>query len=384
MTVDQANVVIIGGGISGTAAAYELAKRGVRATLLEQGELHSMGSGWSLAGVRQSGRHPAELPLAKAAVKRWESLSDELGADVEYRQDGNLRLALTDDDLPVIENVVRNGNASDIPMEFVAPDDVARIAPMVRTDIVGGSFCPTDGHANNHLAVRAYANAAQAGGATIRTRSAVREIVAKNGRIVAVLTSAETIPASTVIVAAGILTPALVAPLGLDLPIRIVLDPVMQTTPVAPMLKPVLGVAGGGFAARQEASGCIRFIGSASPWPGPNRPLASTMPTVAQAGEMVTQGIAMLPPLADIEVRAVWGGLIDNTPDALPVLDGATGIDGLVVAAGFSGHGFGIGPATGEILADLATSTPCRFDLQPFRLARFAEGVATAPAQLHG
>src|SRR5688572_31013740 len=90
----QTDVVVIGGGISGTAAAYELARRGAKVTLLERGDLASMASGWTLAGVRQSGRHPAELPLAEAAVKRWQVLDEELGADTEYRQKGNLRLAM--------------------------------------------------------------------------------------------------------------------------------------------------------------------------------------------------------------------------------------------------------------------------------------------------
>src|ERR671916_3154034 len=86
-------VVVIGGGISGTAAAYELARAGATVTLLEQGSLASMASGWTLGGVRQSGRHSAELPLATAAVARWEHLGEELGADIEYRREGNLRLA---------------------------------------------------------------------------------------------------------------------------------------------------------------------------------------------------------------------------------------------------------------------------------------------------
>ena len=113
------HVIIIGGGISGAAAAYELARNGVNVTLLERGELASMASGWTLAGVRQSGRHPSELPLAAAAVARWPSLDDELDADTEYRQHGNLRLALSESDVPTIRGVVAASAAAGIPIEYL-------------------------------------------------------------------------------------------------------------------------------------------------------------------------------------------------------------------------------------------------------------------------
>src|SRR5688572_4609365 len=118
MTAAHADVLVIGGGISGVAAAYELARAGANVTLLERGELASMASGWTLAGVRQSGRHPAELPLATAAVDRWTTLDAELDADVEYRQDGNLRLARTPDEVHVIEGVVASGRASGLDLSF--------------------------------------------------------------------------------------------------------------------------------------------------------------------------------------------------------------------------------------------------------------------------
>src|SRR5215217_8595585 len=126
LTTSTTEVVIIGGGISGTAAAYELARSGAKVTLLERGELASMASGWTLAGVRQSGRHPAELPLATAAVDRWMSLNAELDADVEYRQDGNLRLARTPDEVPVIEGVVATGRASGLDLSLLSDGAAVR------------------------------------------------------------------------------------------------------------------------------------------------------------------------------------------------------------------------------------------------------------------
>ena len=130
MPTQNTEVVVIGGGISGTAAAYELARAGAKVTLLEQGSLASMASGWTLAGVRQSGRHPAELPLATAAVARWERLGEELGADVEYRRGGNLRLARSPEEVSVIQAIVAEQRDLGLDLLYL-PDNAAvrEIAP---------------------------------------------------------------------------------------------------------------------------------------------------------------------------------------------------------------------------------------------------------------
>ena len=123
-------MVIIGGGISGCSTAYELARNGVKVVLLERGDLHSMASGWTLAGVRQSGRHPAEVPLAAAAVARWGNLNEELEADTEYRRQGNLRMALTEADVPKIMEVVENTRSAGIEITcFDSIEEIHEISP---------------------------------------------------------------------------------------------------------------------------------------------------------------------------------------------------------------------------------------------------------------
>src|SRR5699024_5317588 len=99
-------VIVIGGGITGCATAYELGKRGIHVTLLEREDIHAMGSGWTLAGVRQSGRDVAELPIAREAVRRWETLGEELDAEIHYRQNGNLRLAFSDAEIERIQQIM--------------------------------------------------------------------------------------------------------------------------------------------------------------------------------------------------------------------------------------------------------------------------------------
>src|SRR5215217_1167686 len=222
LTTSSTEVVIIGGGISGTAAAYELARAGARVTLLERGSRASMASGWTLAGVRQSGRHPAELPLASAAVARWEHLGEELGSDVEYRRDGNLRLARSPEEVPVIQAIVAEQRDLGLDLTYLPHNAAVReIAPAIAESVLFASFCPTDGHANPIATVRAFATAVARHEATLHLRTPVTAIDASGGRVRGVRTPNAAIAADVVIVAAGIYTAQLCAPLGLELPIQV-------------------------------------------------------------------------------------------------------------------------------------------------------------------
>lgn len=379
-----ADVIVVGGGISGTATAWQLALMGVKALLLERGDLASMASGWTLAGVRQSGRHPAELPLARAAIRRWEHLHEELGADVEYRQEGNLRLALSEEDLPKIRAVVAEGNAVGIETIMLEGSDaVHEVAPALTSDLYGASYCPSDGHANPALVVPAFAAAARRAGAEIRTGVQVKRLVTDGDRVTGVETQDGILSAGTVVVAAGVYTPALLAPLGLEMPISVTMVAAVQSVPVPPTLTQVLGLASGGVAGRQQVDGRYRFTGSTEPWGETGtHSTESAMPRLQQVQDTIARTVRILPSFADVRLGAVWGGLLDQSPDALPVFD--TPRPGLVMAAGFSGHGFCLGPITGEILADLATEGETAHPIAPFTLDRFATGVNDAGVTLNG
>lgn len=378
--------IVIGGGITGCATAYELSKRGVQVTLMEREHLHAMGSGWTLAGVRQSGRHPAELPLARVAIERWGSLADELEADLHYRRDGNLRLALNPEQVETIRQVVADGNAAGVPMEYLEGADAVReLAPAVVETVAGASFCPSDGHADNLKAVQAYADAAQRHGTRILTGVEVLHLATNGDNVTGVVTTDGTYNADVVIVAAGIYSPQLLTQLGYAFPLNVVHCPVAETVTTDSLkLAPVLGVAAANFAARQTVEGAIRFIGASAPWEGRSHNDSNTGMTVAQMDAMTRNALAILPGLADLRVMRAWGGLIDRTPDALPVIDAPQ--PGLVIGAGYSGHGFGIGPVSGEILANLATEgAEPRFDLSPFAIDRFAgDGVDAKKLEMLG
>ncbi len=382
-------VVVIGGGISGTAAAYELACAGAKVTLLEQGSLASMASGWTLAGVRQSGRHAAELPLATAAVARWEHLGEELGADVEYRREGNLRLARSPVEVPMIQTIVAEQRDLGLDLTYL-PDNAAvrEIAPAIAASVLAASYCPTDGHANPIATVQAFAGAAERYGARLRTETAVIAIDASGGYIRGVRTAGGDIAADVVVVAAGVYTARLCASLGLDLPIQVSRVAVVQTVPLPPLIRQVLGTAGADFAGRQEVGGRFRLTGGGRSWSHRLEDLAHgddpVLPPAEDVIVALTRGIEVLPALGDARVAKVWGGLLDMTPDAMPIIERTPEFEGLVVAAGFSGHGFCLGPVTGQIVRDLVLQRTTSFPIEPFRGERFVGFTPGVEATLHG
>ncbi len=382
------DIVIVGGGIVGTTAAYWLASEGHEVLLLEAHTIAAMGSGWSLGGVRQSGRDPAELPLAQAAVKLWPTLAERLGRDVEYRQHGNVRLARTPDEVGVIRGIVAEQRALGLDLTFL-PDNraVRAVAPGISEHVLAASFCPTDGHANPALTTATFAAAATRSGAIVREGVAVKRVVVERGRVTGLETTDGFVPAGTVVLAAGILTPDLLQPLGHTLPLEINVVTVLQTEPLPHGLAQVFGVANADCAGRQEVDGRLRVTSGIGRWPGTASAWRDTnlTPRVDAVASLKALVGHVVPAFEASRAPRVWGGLIDLTPDALPVIDRPDGIEGLVVAAGFSGHGFGIGPVTGQLVSDLAIGRAPRLPIAPFKLSRFdARASSQAKLTLHG
>lgn len=383
----NADVVVIGAGISGAAAALELAESGLSVILLDRWGPAAMASGWTLAGVRQSGRHPAELPLATAAVRLWEGLSDRLGADVRYRQEGNLRLARTEAEVPVIEALVAEQQAAGLDVVLLRGDAVQAVAPAVNASVLAACHCPSDGHADPVATVQAFVDAGVLAGVVCRFGERALAIEAEGGRAVAVRTDQGRIACNHVVVAAGVFGNELLEPLGAAVPIEVQMVAAMRSMPMAPVLHQVIGVANADCAGRQQADGCFRATSGVQRFTGALRDGArpAVLPPASALRRLVETFGHAVPAFADAPIEAVWAGLIDMTPDALPVLDHAPGVDGVAVAMGFSGHGFCLGPVTGQILAGMVRGDAPAFDLAPFRLARF-EGwnQPSEPVTLHG
>ncbi|WP_417773422.1 NAD(P)/FAD-dependent oxidoreductase [Stappia sp.] len=389
MSETTMDVLVIGAGITGVSAALELAEAGHRVEIIDAYGPAAMASGWTLAGVRQSGRHPAELPLARAAVALWGDLDEKLGAQTGYRRSGNLRLARNDSEAATIRALVDDQSRAGLDLTFLSDlKDAREIAPALSDRIVAASFCPTDGHADPVATVEAFARRAEGLGARLSFGERVIRLEADGAGIARVVTDRRTITPGAVLLAAGILVNDLVAPLGHQIPLRRPMVTVLRSAACAPLLSPVLGVANADMAARQEINGRFRVTSGAEDWPGDivetnGRPVIH--PRMRAIRETIEKVSSVLPAFAEAELAEVWAGALDLTPDALPVIDRLPGLDNLVVAAGFSGHGFGIGPVTGAIAARLLRGIDPGHDIQPFRFDRFAAHTAAhAPLTLHG
>lgn len=368
------DVLVVGAGITGVSTALALAEAGARVVVVERYAPAAMASGWTLAGVRQSGRAPAELPLALRAVSMWRDLDRHLDADTGYRRGGNLRLARDDGEASVIRALVEDQRRAGLDIELVEGIAIHDIAPCLSHRITLASWCPADGHADPIRTVDAYRLAAERLGVEFVVDACVERLDVRGGRFRAAVFADGSRTAGCCVLAAGVHTAALLDGLGVRLPIRTAAVTVVCSAPLAPNLGPVIGVAGADLAIRQQIDGRFRFTGGAE-MPHPPMHENAGRPRVpvraASLAAVIGRAIDVIPALADADVESSWGGLLDMTPDALPVLDRVHGTDGLVVAAGFSGHGFGIGPAVGPCLAALALGHAPPVALDAFGLDRF-------------
>ncbi len=387
-----ADVVVVGAGISGAAAAYYLARAGSSVVLVDRFGPAAMASGWTLAGVRQSGRHPAELPLARAAVQLWGSLADELDAPTHYRRRGNLRCARTLAEVATIEALVAEQAAAGLDIAYLPSNaDVRAAAPAVSERVLAASLCSSDGSADPQASVAAFVAAAERLGVVCRFGERVLQVEHSEGRVTGVLTDAGSIAASRVVIAAGIFGNELLDPLGITVPLRVPMVTVLRSEPLPPVLDQVIGVANADCAGRQEPGGRFRVTSGAIPWHGrmvetqsAGRTMPHVYPTAGSVAEVVRLFGDVVPSFRDAQIEQSWAGLLDMTQDALPVIDAVPGVAGAFAAMGFSGHGFCLGPVTGQILAALVQGEPPGHDLEPFAIGRFQTQRRPEAVTLHG
>lgn len=369
---NRAEVIIIGGGIIGCAAAYELAKKKISVIVLDKDD--SIGNGGSSrngGGVRQSGRDPRELPLAMYAVENlWPGLSEELGINVEYHKEGNLRLGKTERHLEILQGLTDRATALGLDVRMIDGKEVREINPYLSDEVIGASWCPTDGHANPLLATLGYYRKARMLGAKFYTGEEVVEIKKIRGTARQVITKKNVFEGEKIILAAGFESRAIAATVGIDVPMSNELIEALVTEAEPKMFPQMLGTADADFYGHQTEHGSFVF-GGASGFEAKNKDNGK-MITNSITAPCICRGIMKyIPKLADAKIVRTWAGYEDVCADGIPVISEIDEVPGMILACGFTGHGFGISPVVGQLLAQMAAEEETTLDMKEFRYDRF-------------
>lgn len=369
---NTAEVIIIGSGVIGCAAAYYLARKGVSVIVLDKEE--SIGNGGSSrngGGVRQSGRDPRELPLAMYGVKNlWPYLSEELGVNVEYHKEGNLRLGKTEKHRQILQGLTERAVACGLDVKMIDGREVQQINPFLSDEVTVASWCPTDGHANPLTTTLGYYKNARALGVKFFTGEEVIKIRKIKGKARQVITQKNIFEGEKIIVAAGYESRALTNTVGIDIPMSNVLIEALVTEAEPKMFAQMLGTADADFYGHQTEHGSFVF-GGASGFEEVNLDNGN-MITSSLTASCTCRGIMKyIPKLADAKIVRTWAGYEDVCVDGIPVISEIEEVPGLIVACAFTGHGFGIAPVVGQILSQMTVGEETMLDMKEFRYNRF-------------
>ena len=422
----RADVVVIGGGIIGVSTALSLAEKGISVALCEKGRIGGEQSSRNWGWTRTMGRDIREVPLSIEALRLWRGMNERVEAETGFREAGIVYLCENQKDIDRHEAWLDQARLYQVSSRMLAPDEVAELLPGSTRRWPGALYTPTDGRAEPSKAAPAIAEAARRRGASILTECAVRGVETRGGRVSGVVTEKGRIDCDAVVLAGGAWSRLFCGNTGLDLPQLKVLGSVARTAPLAG--GPEVAAAASNFAFRKRLDGGYSVSQRASVadivpdsfrlffdflpamrttwkdlrfrigprfveewqvkrrWSMDERSpfeavrVLDPVPATHVVGGAQSNLAQAFPAFAQMEIAERWGGLIDVTPDAVPVIGPVAALPGFHVATGFSGHGFGIGPGAGRLMADIVAGNTPIVDPAPFRFERFGKSERRAAA----
>ena len=417
-----ADVVVIGGGVIGVTSALFLARRGLSVVLVEKGRVAGEQSSRNWGWIRQQGRDPDELPVMIEARRIWQALAADCGEDIGLVQGGVTYLARTRRALADLEGWMVHARAHELDTRLLDRAATARLIPGMARPYLGALTTPSDMRAEPWCAVLALARLAAREGVRIVENCAARCLDLAAGRIAGVVTEAGRIGASAVVLAGGAWSGLFLRAHGVALPQLSVRSTVAATGPLRAVCRG--GVSDGRVAFRPRSDGgytiaaagrelylgpdafraAPKFVravaadpfgtgllpaapkgypdawGTPRAWtaeeetPFERMRILDPTPNRAAVARMVRAFGALVPGIGEVKLAAVWAGMIDTMPDVVPVIDRCAEIPGLTIGTGMCGHGFGIGPGVGRVLAALTAGDDPGHALGRFRLGRFSDG----------
>jgi len=379
------DVVVIGGGVIGTSVAYHLARRGIRATLLERGDMASGSSGACDGLVLLQSKKPGlHLRLAMESRNLFDRLMEELPVSIEYRRGGGMVVIETEEEFRAMEHYAQEQRETGLEVALLDIAAARAMEPELSESLVGAAYSSLDGQVNPIALTHGFALAARALGARVRTHTEVTGIRREGGRVTGVETDQGRFSAGVVVNAAGVYAPWVGEMVGITVPIRPRRGQLLVTGAIKRMIKgcfisaryiaakhnPELAKGKGeGIAIEQTESGNL-LLGSTREFAG-----FDWRTTVEGLRGIARRTRAVLPGLSDLNVIRSFAGLRPYTPDGLPILGPVEGVDGFIMAAGHEGDGIALSPITGELIAQFIEEGRTEIPLDPFRLERFASSV---------
>lgn len=421
----KSDVVVIGGGIIGVSTAWYLRKRGFSVVVCEKGRIAGEQSSRNWGWIRVTGRDPDEVPIAIESLKCWEDMDKEIDEDLGFKSNqGVVALFESENEHAGFEEWAELAKTHSLDTRMLSLAEIDGTISGTRGKWKGGIITPSDARAEPFKAVPGIARSVQKLGGTIRENCAVRIIEKKAGKVSTVITEAGSIETSAVVCAAGAWSSLFLSNLNMSFPQLVVQGTVARTAKAPSVYEGAAGLQDifirrrqdGGYSVasgmtthtigRDSFRNMFKFLPSLKSasdirvklgqdptqqrfpklkWTGDQvSPFESCRvlnppPEKAALRKMRKNFDARLPSLSGTEFIQSWSGMIDATPDVVPVMDSISACPGLYLATGFSGHGFGIGPAAGRVMADLVCGNSPGHDLGRFRFSRFSDGSKMRP-----
>ena len=365
---NKAEVVIIGGGITGCGVAYNLAKMGLTdVVLVEKNFLSSGATGRCGGGIRQQFTTEWNIRLAMESVKRFEKMNDELDIDIEYEQGGYLVITDDEKELEEFKKNVKLQNKLGLDSKLITPSEAKEIVPYLNEDnILGATFCQSDGHAYPFRVVQGYAKKAKEMGVEINKFTEVKSIKKEDNKIKSVVTDRGEIKTNIVVNAAGAYSREIAGMIGVEMPNKPFRHEILATERYKHILDPmIISFKYGIYFSQQKHGEIVGGIGD------PDEPSSYNIKSSLKFVERFTSVLGkIVPAFKNLNIVRQWAGFYDVTPDAKPILGYTEGIDTLIQANGYSGHGFMVAPRVTELIAELIVDGKTSMPIDELNLKR--------------
>ena len=367
------DVIVLGGGLMGTASAYFLARRGAHVTLIERNRVGTGATVASFGNIRRTGRHLSQLPLAHRSLELWREADQMLGRDVEFRATGHIRLIFDEGSLADMRAYAEAARPWGLELEELGQREISSRFPGLGPDAIAASFSPHDGSGNPRLIAPAFAEAARKLGVAI-VEDAEIDTIRRSGSGFVVVCSKGTFAAECLLNTAGAWGARIAAQFGEEVPLDACGPQMGVTEPLPYAVGPSIGVSSPieqeGLYFRQISRGNIVFGGGFKGPAHADRIRAYVKPdnVLRQMRELRR----VVPAFEHVQLIRVWSGIEGYIADWQPVMGPSARVPGLHYAFGFCGEGFAISPGVGETMAELIATGRTSTPIESFSIGRFA------------